>query len=218
MGWFRVLFTFQQLIHSNGIIPKDMLPIERRAMQGVWLFLLSLSVFFVSGIILYVVYIYMRMGAAEAADGPLLKLPPSFITSTLSLIGVSGFLELACRAAQRCREAQVKNYVVLALFFALLFMVLQASGLYELIGKTSPEMSHATTAFVFTFVLAFLHAAHVLFGILGLILTTFGALREKYDRERLFGLKFCTLYWHFLDIVWVLLLTAFIIAGYLLNK
>lgn len=195
-----------------------MIPIERRAMQGVWLFLLSLSVFFFSGIILYVVYIYLRLGGAEENTAPLLRLPASFITSTLTLVGVSGFLELACRAARRCKEGLVKNYVILALIFSLLFMVLQAEGLYELIGRNDPSMSHAATAFVFTFVLAFLHAAHVLFGVLGLILTTFGALREKYDRERMFGLKFCTAYWHFLDIVWLILLATFIAAGYMLQK
>jgi heme/copper-type cytochrome/quinol oxidase subunit 3 len=37
------------------------------------------------------------------------------------------------------------------------------------------------------------------------------------DHERNIGLKVCTLYWHFLDVVWVLLLASFWIALVLVN-
>ena len=53
---------------------------------------------------------------------------------------------------------------------------------------------------------------------MGLVSTLFNAYRYKYDHERHFGLRFCTLYWHFLDIVWVLLLASFFISGALINR
>jgi len=59
---------------------------------------------------------------------------------------------------------------------------------------------------------------HVVGGVFGLVQVVFQARRDKYDHERCFGLQFCTLYWHFLDLVWVFLIASFLITGYLVNK
>ncbi|MBU6174001.1 MAG: cytochrome c oxidase subunit 3 [Planctomycetes bacterium] len=41
---------------------------------------------------------------------------------------------------------------------------------------------------------------------------------KQIRHERNFGLRFCAIYWHFLDIVWVLLLASFIIAAQFLRS
>lgn len=202
---------------------RPMLPADKRAMQGVWLLLLALGVFFFSSILLYVIYVALRVEPASGESTIALKLPMSFIPSSIFLIGVSGFLELAYRAARRDQEGMVKSSVILALFCGMLFMLLQSEGMYSLI-QLSEKVSVAVSdnarrgAYTFTFVLVLLHALHVLFGILGLVRTAFAACRDKYDHERTLGLKFCALYWHFLDLVWIVLLIAFAVAASYLNR
>jgi len=100
----------------------------------------------------------------------------------------------------------------------MLFMIVQSEGMYRLITATAISSSLRTSAYALTFVLAFLHALHVVGGIVSLVSVAFNAQRDKYDHEREIGLRFCTLYWHFLDIVWVILIACFLIAGMLVNQ
>jgi cytochrome c oxidase subunit 3 len=186
-------------------------------LQGVWLLIAALGVFFFSSIILYVVYIAMRMGPTAGEVTSALRLPRSFIWSTLFLVGVSGALEVALRAARRDRTDRVKYSLVFASFFAILFMLVQIEGMYVLVRSAAEMGTARKTAYAFTFTLALLHALHVIAGIVGLLVTVFNACRDKYDHERNIGLRFCAIYWHFLDIVWVLLLVAFVIAAGLLK-
>ena len=87
------------------------LPVDARAMQGVWLLIGSLGVFFFASILLYVVYIAMRLQSERAITQRLI-LPWSFLPSTLLLIGVSVCLEWGLRAARRDRHVQVRRLVV----------------------------------------------------------------------------------------------------------
>ncbi len=203
---------------DESLIPKSppVLPVDARAMQGVWLLIASLGVFFFSSILLYVVYVYMRVNS----DRPLTQqflLPWSFLPSTLLLIGVSVCLEIATRAAKRDRNASVKRYTIAACVMGIGFLFVQSDGMKRLLDGLADAPTRNESAYGYTFILAFLHAAHVVGGVVGLWWTTRNAFRNQYDHERSFGLRFCTLYWHFLDIVWVILILCFWITLWLVN-
>jgi len=187
-------------------------------MQGVWLFLIMLAVFFLSSILLYVIYVALRL-APEAIQRPqAFLLPKSFLPSTVLLIGVSGCLEWALRSAVKDRSNEVRIATLASLILGLLFMAIQSEGMYKLIVAAAAVKSSGNSMYALTFVLAFLHALHVVGGIIALVSTAFNAYRDKYDHERSLGLRFCTLYWHFLDVVWVLMMVCFVITGYLVNS
>lgn len=203
---------------DNQPIKVQRLPQDVRAMQGVWLFLLTLGIFFLSSILLFILYVALRLTPEVGLRPQSFYLPRSFLSSTLLLFGVSGALEWALRAAKGNRSNDVKVTTVAGLIMGLLFMAVQSEGMYRLVVSASEVRSSRNSVYALTFVLAFLHAMHVVGGIIGLVSTTFNANRDKYDRERHFGLRFCTLYWHFLDIVWILLLACFVITGMLVNS
>jgi len=194
------------------------LPQDARAMQGVWLFLISLAIFFVSSILLYVVYVAMRIAPESGMRPQSFFLPKSFLPSTLLLVGISAALEWALRAAKRDRNAVVRRATLAAFIMGMLFMVIQSEGMYRLIYAASIATSSKNSAYALAFVLALLHALHVAGGVFGLVRVVFQARRDKYDHERFFGLQFCTLYWHFLDLVWVFLIASFLVTGLLVNK
>jgi cytochrome c oxidase subunit 3 len=205
-------------VKKNRVGNVIVLPQDARAAQGVWLLLGSLSIFFVSSILLYVVYIAMRIAPDSGMKPHSFFLPKSFLPSTLLLVGVSGALEWALRSARRDRVQEVKRATLSAFIMGMLFMAIQSEGMYRLIYAANQASSLRNSAYALTFVLALLHALHVVGGIVGLVSILFNANREKYDHERHFGLRFCTLYWHFLDIVWVLLLASFFISVALINQ
>ncbi len=59
------------------------------------------------------------------------------------------------------------------------------------------------------FTLTGLHGFHVFVGVVYLIILWIQANRGVYDQERYFGLTAGTLYWHFVDVIWVALFYLF---------
>lgn len=57
----------------------------------------------------------------------------------------------------------------------------------------------------FFILLAFLHVGHVLVGILVLIISLVKGLLGKYPKNRTIGLETAAYFWHFVDILWILL-------------
>ena len=210
------MVTERDVVNERSIKVQK-LPQDIRAMQGVWLFLLTLGVFFSSSILLFILYVSLRLSPEAGLQPQSFYLPRSFFPSTFLLLGVSGALEWGLRAARRDRSNDVRIATIAALVMGILFMAVQSEGMVRLVFAASQVNSSRNSAYALTFVLAFVHAMHVLGGIIGLVATVLNANSDKYDHERHFGLRFCTLYWHFLDIVWVVLMGCFIIAGMLVN-
>ena len=98
------------------------------------------------------------------------------------------------------------------------FMAIQSDGMKQLLDGLANATSRSESAYGYTFILVFLHAAHVVGGMIGLWITARNAMRNAYDHERSIGLRFCTLYWHFLDLVWVALILSFWIAIWFVNS
>ena len=88
---------------------------------------------------------------------------------------------------------------------AALFLVVQALHAREL---TTLEGDYAArTLFVFCYdLLVGLHAAHVIGGFIPLGLVHARLVRRDYSSSRHDGMTFCVQYWHYLGVVWLLLL------------
>ncbi|XZE52627.1 cytochrome c oxidase subunit 3 [Planctomycetaceae bacterium SH139] len=181
------------------------LPADRRAQFGGLLFLLSLLAFFLASILLYLMYAYARRGEIQSTN----PLPLSFLLSTICLVAISGLLHFATKAVARERRRQMLIYLLVSLFGAIGFMVIQMWSLWEIIRvpdfTINPHMGVAGMVIV----LAILHALHVAGGVIALALVTARAAIGRYDHERHWAIRFSAMYWHFLDLIWVLMLVAF---------
>jgi cytochrome c oxidase subunit 3/cytochrome o ubiquinol oxidase subunit 3 len=51
------------------------------------------------------------------------------------------------------------------------------------------------------------HGAHVTVGVIALIYTSIKAVRGGYTSDELGGVEIMGLYWHFVDLVWIILFT-----------
>lgn len=181
---------------------------DRRSRQGALLLLTSLAAFFLSSMILFLVYV-VRRTSNLSADAQGYALPSSFIFSTLLLIGISLALHFAVHAARRDQSAKVLRLSLLAGGLALGFFVVQSQGMYILRSRALLDSSLSSSLYPFTFLLAFIHALHVVGGFVGMIAVVVKAIKHQYDHERHWGLQFCALYWHFLDAVWLVMLVSF---------
>jgi heme/copper-type cytochrome/quinol oxidase subunit 3 len=58
-----------------------------------------------------------------------------------------------------------------------------------------------------------IHALHVLGGVIYLAIVTQRALAGRYDHEHYTGVKHAAMYWHFLDLVWLMMFGTFLVLG-----
>ncbi len=182
---------------------------HQKRLQGAWLFLLSLAVFFVSCIILYTLYVLMRLkGAIQPFSIPL-----GFVFATISLVATSVCMHLAVEAVRREKRTDLYRYLVLSFLLSLVFFVIQASSMAWMMSQYYEAEAPNWNLHGLTFFLVFLHALHVIGGMVALYLVLMGTKRDIYDHESYFPIHFCALYWHFLDFVWVCMLVAFAIAA-----
>lgn len=180
------------------------LPADKRAQQGGLLFLASLLVFFLTGIVGFVLYASWRESSFIESE----ELPLSFAWSTLLLIVVSGLLHWAVLNVRREHRRTSLLLLSAALLGSVAFLAVQGLAMWHVAGGYEAAGLEAGLAGMML-VLALLHALHVIGGVAALVLVTLRLFSGQYDHERHWGISFAALYWHFLDVVWILMLFAF---------
>ena len=186
---------------------------DKRSEQGAWLFLVSLTVFFVACMVLYAIYVLLRI-APEAGEVQPFFLPRSFLLTTVNLIAISVLLHLAVGAVRVERRGDFSRYLIIAAVLSLVFFATQGSGLVWMVTEMSKPGEVMQNLYGLTFFLVVVHALHVVGGVAGMVFLLFGLYRGAYDHERNFPVRFCALYWHFLDFVWLIMLASFGLAAY----
>jgi cytochrome c oxidase subunit 3 len=164
------------------------------------LFLVSLAALFAASIAGYLVV----RSRAEAWPPPgMPALPAGLWASTMILLISSVTMHWALRSARSDRQMALQAGMVATVVLGLAFLVSQAANWSTLVAA---HVTISLNLYAFTFyMLTGLHAAHVLGGIVLLGFVTAKAFRRRYSREDHAGVVYCTMYWHFLDAVWVVM-------------
>jgi len=125
---------------------------------------------------------------------------------------VSVFLQRASWMVHRERQAEFRRWLLWGWATAIVFIFVQAIGLQELLIHHFTQSDGSTKIYGMSFTLSLIHVLHVAGGIgfLGYIIAQ--AFRNRYDHERHWAVDHCAGYWHFLDVVWVMMLITFMIA------
>ncbi len=187
--------------------------VDRRSEQGAWLFLVSLAVFFFACMLLYAIYVMLRI-APQAGEIQPFYLPRSFLLTTVNLIAISTLMHLAVSAIRHERQVDFARYLILAFILAWVFFAIQGLGLTWMVNELQKPGTATQNLYGLTFFLVIVHALHVVGGVAAMVFLLFGLMRKSYDHERNFPVRFCAMYWHFLDVVWIIMLGSFALAAY----
>lgn len=136
-------------------------------------------------------------------------LPRVFAYSTGVILLSSLTLQVAIRYFKQREMAGYRRFMLASLLLGLLFVVLQVNGFRQMqqMGLTLD----GNVAGSFIYVIAGLHALHVLGGVVALLIL-FG--RGYFSRTKMYGsipLEVAGTYWHFVDILWVYLYVFFLL-------
>lgn len=184
-----------------AVEPAPSMGVDNRKL-GIWTFLGS-EVMFFSGLI--VTYLVMR---GRSTSGPLpnevLDVPLTAV-NTFVLLCSSMTMVTALAAIQRGDSRGMRRWLIATAVLGLVFLSGQAFEFNKLFGE---GLSLGTNLFGATFfTLTGFHGMHVFVGVLwiGFVLTR--AFRGGITQDNHLAVELVGLYWHFVDIVWIIIFT-----------
>jgi cytochrome c oxidase subunit 3 len=133
-------------------------------------------------------------------------LPVPFWFSTGIILFSSLTMKMAMGAVKTANYPATANYLLITLVLGLAFAVLQFWGWNDLVSQKiffAGKSSNAAGSYMY--VITGLHLAHLLGGLIALLVSYSKAKNNRYTAEQHAGLSLTSTYWHFLDILWVYL-------------
>ncbi|URQ73568.1 cytochrome c oxidase subunit 3 [SAR86 cluster bacterium] len=124
--------------------------------------------------------------------------------NTLCLVTSSGTIALAEAALKKGNRKSFKAWMVATISLGYIFVVLQSVEYYEAyahMGLTLGAGIYGTTFFLMTG----FHGFHVCLGAIILTIMTIRGFQGAFSEHDHFGLAAGSWYWHFVDVVWILL-------------
>jgi cytochrome c oxidase subunit 3 len=134
--------------------------------------------------------------------------PRAFWYSTVTILVSSVTIQMALKAFKDREMMRYRNLVTLTAFLGVAFVVLQYEG-FRSIWNTGITFKGSGGG-QFLYIIAGLHAAHVLGGIIALIIMFIKAFASKIRRYNSIPIELMATYWHFVDLLWIYLFIFFI--------
>jgi cytochrome c oxidase subunit 3 len=168
---------------------------------GMLLFIASEIMLFGS---FFTAYFFVRVAAGTPWPTPPYQLPV-FIAglNTIILVTSSFTMHWALQAIKRGNRAGLQAGLSLTFLLGLTFLLTQITE-YARIGF-APYTDAFGTVF---FCLTGLHGAHVFVGLTLLLAATIRSFRGHYSEEEHLGVEIPGIYWHFVDVMWIVVYTT----------
>ena len=161
--------------------------------------------------IIFVVGYIFYLGKTLSGPTPreVLDLP---IVSTICLLSSSLTAHAAVSALRKANVKMCATWLASTILLGAIFLAATANEWYDLIVKHG--LTIRTNLFGTTFYsLVGLHASHVVVGLFLLSVTLTMALRGTLNEHHSEKLEVLSLYWHFVDAVWVIVFTVVYVLG-----
>jgi heme/copper-type cytochrome/quinol oxidase subunit 3 len=175
-----------------------------------WIFLASECLFF--GALISTYLIFRNQSLVGPHPEEILDIPLTSV-STFVLLMSSLAMVLAVYGGQHGRPRMMKIWLLGTILLGLSFLGFQV---YEFRDFGAHGLNLATNQFGASFyLLTGFHGTHVGVGILYLASLLFASMRRSgLGRESAFHVEIAGLYWHFVDIVWIVIFTIIYLIPY----
>ncbi len=128
---------------------------------------------------------------------------PLVTAGTAILLFSSLFVVLALYGAQKGNRKMLVGWLSMTVICGLFFIGMQV---YEFTHFYHKGMGYGTNLFTSTFyTLTGFHGTHVTVGVIWLSTLLVLAIRGKLPAEKSLNLEIAALYWHFVDVVWIVI-------------
>lgn len=175
-----------------------------------WTFLASDCMFFGSLIATYLAYKGKSLLGPYPSD--ILNIPVTS-ASTFVLLMSSLLMVLTLSAIQRGDLRKFRQWCFGTVLCGVIFLGFQVYEFHEFVvhGLTLSRSLFGSTFFVLTGT----HGTHVLFGVIWLLSLLIYSYRGGVTPERAGDVEIAGLYWHFVDIVWIVIFTVIYLVEFI---
>jgi len=174
-----------------------------RVMFGFWVYLMTDLLMFA---VLFAVYAVLHGNTLGGPSGRDLFSPPLALTETLLLLTSSFTCGLGMIAARKHDKGLVLAWFGVTFLLGLLFLSLE---LYEFAEFIHEGHTMATNAFLSSFfVLVGTHGLHITSGLIWMGAILVFVTKRGLNPHMVRKLGLLSLFWHFLDIVWIFIFTV----------
>jgi heme/copper-type cytochrome/quinol oxidase subunit 3 len=199
---------------------------RRTGRFGMALLLVSLGILFAASMLGYVLlHWWVRQPKRMFIDGawqtvtpvvPDLVVPWTLWISTAVILISSLTIHRALHAVALERQRTFRGMLLATLGLAIAFMAVQAPSLAALLQQHADlraQVDQPLGLYGLVFFLILVHALHVIGGVIPLAVLTRAAFRGRYDHESHEPIRLITMYWHFLDVVWLVMFAVLLTVG-----
>ena len=143
-------------------------------------------------------------------DVPVLKI---FWVSTAAILLSSLTMQMSVRAFRQREMSKYRLLIGITALLGVSFVILQVEGFRQLWEFHRIRFSGSAGAGQFLYVIAGLHAIHVIGGVIALIVMFLKAFFGKVKNYSNVSVEVAATYWHFVDLLWIYLLVFFLVIG-----
>jgi len=187
--------------------PSETWKLPSRGIVGMVCLIIAEAAIFIIFVVAYVFYIGKSLTGPNPRD--VLELP---VITTICLLSSSLTVMGAVSALHKSNRRLCSLWLGLTVLLGAIFLVGTAHEWYNLVYRDG--LTIKTNLFGTTFYsLVGLHAAHVVFGLFLLSLAWIFSLRGALTSKHTERLEVLSLYWHFVDAVWVVVFLVVAVVG-----
>ena len=163
---------------------------------AMWLFIITVTMLFAALTSAYVV---------KQSEGNWLdfEFPMLFNVTSVIIVISSISLQFSYWAAKKNNLAQIRFGLITTTVLAFAFLVGQYMSWGELVAQDVFFVGNPAGSFIYVF--TGLHAAHLIGGIIFLLIVVVNAFKYQVHSKNLNQLEMCVTYWHFLGGLWLYL-------------
>jgi cytochrome c oxidase subunit 3 len=182
-------------------------PAIKPGMMGMYIFLASEVMFFGS---MFAMYFYL-FGSHATWPPPPPSTTPEFYVSWWPIPAINTIILLSsgvtCHfATEAIAHDNRRRFFQLQIATIVLGFAFEFGQLYEFINAFGRGLSLTANTFASAFfTMTGFHGAHVLGGLVLLTIILYRASRGQFSSRHHVGVQAVTLYWHFVDVVWIFL-------------
>ena len=176
---------------------------KKTAKPMLWVSLVSLTMMFAGLVSAYVI-------SSKREDWVSFQLPPSLIVSTVLILVSSLTIHIALMFSKKENQKLALGLLLATLALGIGFVVSQFNGFAELkasglffTGKESMVSSSMLMVIVFA------HLLHIFAAIIVLMVMLVKQVLGKYNQGNTLGFELGVIFWHFLDLLWIILFLFF---------
>lgn len=181
---------------------------ESKALFGFWVYLMTDCVLFAS---LFATFAVLRNNTFGGPSGAELFSLPFVLTETLILLTSSFTCGLAILAARRRDKKQVLLLFGITFLLGIAFLTMEVTEFHHLVAEgNSWRHSGFLSAF---FTLVGTHGLHITVGLTWMVVLMAQILHKGLQTATVRRLTMLSLFWHFLDIIWIFIFSIVYLMG-----